>query len=131
MGSIFIDQKYGWARENEALNPNLYFKDNVHLIGRDNAKLALSILAVINDNITSLSSYKNAVTFSFHRYLLQHFRITAVSVRMLVVPLILSNLFPRRTWMSVAGLAPKMSMFNVLVFLLVVDLAVILVFIIM
>ena len=94
----------------------------------------------------------------FHRYLLQHFQITAVSVIMLVIlPLILSKLFTRRNSMSVVALVRaisvillfvfvtvtffiigalwhliiiiSMSMFNMLVFHPVVDLAVILVFI--
>ena len=34
------------------LNPKLYFKDNVHLIEQGNAKLASSVLATINGNIT-------------------------------------------------------------------------------
>ena len=71
-GFYFIDQKYGWTRENSILNPNLYFKDNVHFIEQGNAKLASSILATINDNITLpafgksiITNYKNAVSFSF------------------------------------------------------------------
>lgn len=35
----FIYQKYGWIRENEMFNLNLYFKDNAHLIGQGTAKL--------------------------------------------------------------------------------------------
>ena len=31
-GFYFIDQKYDWTRENGMLNPNLYFKYNIHLI---------------------------------------------------------------------------------------------------
>ena len=53
-------------------NPKLYFKDNVHFIEQGNAKLASSILATINDNITLpalvksiITNYKNAVSFSF------------------------------------------------------------------
>ena len=55
-----------------AFNPKLYFKDNVHFIEQGNAKLASSILATINDNITLpalvksiITNYKNAVLFSF------------------------------------------------------------------
>ena len=54
------------------LNPNLYFKDNAHLIEQGNAKLASSVLAIINGNITSPArgksintNYKYAVWFSF------------------------------------------------------------------
>ena len=53
-------------------NPKLYFKDNVHLIKQGNAKLASSVLATINGNITLpargkciITDYKNAVSFSF------------------------------------------------------------------
>ena len=71
-GFCFINQKYGWTRENGMLNPYLYFKDNVHLIEQGNAKLASSILAIINDNInvpargqSEITNHKNAVSFPF------------------------------------------------------------------
>ena len=77
---------------------NLYFKDNVHLTEQGNAKLALSILATINGNITLpargisiITNYENTVSFNhirmmiFHRYFFQHFQITVVSAIMLVI----------------------------------------------
>ena len=46
----------------------------------------------------------------FHLYLLQHFLITTVPVRMLVILLLtLSNLFHQRNKMSAIGLVPQMS----------------------
>ena len=97
-GFCFIDQKYGWTRENGMVTLNLYFKDNVHLTEQGNAKLASSILATINGNITLpargisiITNYENAVSFNhirmmiFHRYLFQHFQITVVLAIMLVI----------------------------------------------
>ena len=54
------------------LNPELYFKDNLHLIEQGNAKLPSSVLTTINGNITLpacgksiITNYKNTVSFSF------------------------------------------------------------------
>ena len=61
--------------ESGMFNPNLYFKDNVRLIEQSNAKLASSILATTNRNVTSpacgksiIANYTNAVSFSFKDY---------------------------------------------------------------
>ena len=61
--------------ESGMFSPNFYFKDNVHLIEQGSAKLASSILATINRNITSptcgisiIANYTNAVSFSFKDY---------------------------------------------------------------
>ena len=71
-GFHFIDQKYRWTRDNEILNPNLNFKDNVLLTEKGNTKLASSISATINGNNTSpahgkpiVTIYKNAALFSY------------------------------------------------------------------
>ena len=45
-------ENIGSTRENGALNPNLYFKDNAHFIEQGNTKLASSILATVNGNIS-------------------------------------------------------------------------------
>ena len=109
------------------LSPYLYFKDNVLLIEQGNAKPSSSIVAAINGNTTSpargksiILNYRNRFHSGmaiFHGNLPEHFQITAVSVRMLVIqPLMLSNLFKRRNFMSVAGLVQKMSVTLLFVF---------------
>lgn len=62
-GVCFIYQKYGWTGENAMLNPNLYFKGNVHLFGQRIVRLASQILAAANGNTTSplISPHKHVV----------------------------------------------------------------------
>ena len=59
-GLTFIDQK-DWTLQDGSLKPNFFYVDKLHLVEDGNAKLAESIVNVINTNV---NNYKHATTSS-------------------------------------------------------------------
>ena len=58
-GFYFIDQSNGWTHDNGELNFKLYYKDSVHLIENDNAKLAMSLCS----NIILIKMFQNSIIY--------------------------------------------------------------------
>ena len=61
----FINPGNGWTSNNNALAFPLFYSDSLHLVDKDNLKLAKSILKAIDSN-SNTNPYKNVVWFNLN-----------------------------------------------------------------